>query len=268
MPHDEGSRAPRFSQSLERGLHDPVVVQRDPAGARHRRPGPRGRAEQEHHLPVRGDPGQARLPAAGPGHEASTRSARGSSTSASRRSTRWRSPGWPGGRCRRFPTRPATPSSMAVLDGPDIVYVDRRRSGRASNFAMGLQPARRLATAGVLHVDGEGAAGVPGADRAAGAARPHRLRPPRAEDHHRPGAAHDRPRPGAAQRDRRQRRGARRWPALDRRAGPGPVRHRGRRGQRRDPPDRLERLGRVGRQPARGPAAPHRRRRSPTTGCR
>ncbi len=28
--------------------------------------------------------------------------------------------------------------SMAVLDGPDIVYVERRRSGRASNFAMGL----------------------------------------------------------------------------------------------------------------------------------
>jgi IclR family pca regulon transcriptional regulator len=28
--------------------------------------------------------------------------------------------------------------SMAVLDGPDIVYVDRRRSGRASTFAMGL----------------------------------------------------------------------------------------------------------------------------------
>jgi IclR family transcriptional regulator, pca regulon regulatory protein len=28
--------------------------------------------------------------------------------------------------------------SMAVLDGPDIVYVDRRRSGRASSFAMGL----------------------------------------------------------------------------------------------------------------------------------
>ncbi|MGW7166434.1 IclR family transcriptional regulator [Streptomyces sp. NPDC054884] len=29
--------------------------------------------------------------------------------------------------------------SMAVLDGPDIVYVDRRRSGRAGTFAMGLQ---------------------------------------------------------------------------------------------------------------------------------
>lgn len=29
--------------------------------------------------------------------------------------------------------------SMAVLDGPDIVYVDRRRSGRANTFAMGLQ---------------------------------------------------------------------------------------------------------------------------------
>jgi IclR family pca regulon transcriptional regulator len=28
--------------------------------------------------------------------------------------------------------------SMAVLEGPDIVYVDRRRSGRASSFAMGL----------------------------------------------------------------------------------------------------------------------------------
>jgi IclR family transcriptional regulator, pca regulon regulatory protein len=28
--------------------------------------------------------------------------------------------------------------SMSVLDGPDIVYVDRRRSGRASSFAMGL----------------------------------------------------------------------------------------------------------------------------------
>ena len=28
--------------------------------------------------------------------------------------------------------------SMAVLDGPEIVYVDRRRSGRASSFAMGL----------------------------------------------------------------------------------------------------------------------------------
>jgi IclR family pca regulon transcriptional regulator len=28
--------------------------------------------------------------------------------------------------------------SMAVLDGPDIVYVERRRSGRAGNFAMGL----------------------------------------------------------------------------------------------------------------------------------
>ncbi|TXC99837.1 IclR family transcriptional regulator [Streptomyces sp. ISID311] len=29
--------------------------------------------------------------------------------------------------------------SMAVLDGPDVVYVDRRRSGRAGSFAMGLQ---------------------------------------------------------------------------------------------------------------------------------
>lgn len=29
--------------------------------------------------------------------------------------------------------------SMAVLDGPDIVYVDRRRSARANPFAMGLQ---------------------------------------------------------------------------------------------------------------------------------
>jgi IclR family transcriptional regulator, pca regulon regulatory protein len=28
--------------------------------------------------------------------------------------------------------------SMAVLDGPDIVYIDRRRSGRAATFAMGL----------------------------------------------------------------------------------------------------------------------------------
>ncbi|HLL67811.1 MAG TPA: IclR family transcriptional regulator [Micromonosporaceae bacterium] len=28
--------------------------------------------------------------------------------------------------------------SMAVLDGPDIVYIDRRRSGRASSFAMAL----------------------------------------------------------------------------------------------------------------------------------
>ncbi|MEH0577974.1 IclR family transcriptional regulator [Streptomyces sp. B21-108] len=28
--------------------------------------------------------------------------------------------------------------SMAVLDGPDIVYIDRRRSGRAGTFAMGL----------------------------------------------------------------------------------------------------------------------------------
>jgi IclR family pca regulon transcriptional regulator len=28
--------------------------------------------------------------------------------------------------------------SMAVLDGPDIVYIDRRRSGRANIFAMGL----------------------------------------------------------------------------------------------------------------------------------
>jgi len=28
--------------------------------------------------------------------------------------------------------------SMAILDGPDVVYIDRRRSGRASNFAMGL----------------------------------------------------------------------------------------------------------------------------------
>ena len=29
--------------------------------------------------------------------------------------------------------------SMAVLDGPDIVYVERRRSGRANTFGMGLQ---------------------------------------------------------------------------------------------------------------------------------
>lgn len=28
--------------------------------------------------------------------------------------------------------------SMAVLEGPDIVYIDRRRSGRASSFAVGL----------------------------------------------------------------------------------------------------------------------------------
>ena len=65
-------------------------------------------------------------------------SARGWSTSASRRSTRWRSPGSPRPSLQALSDETGYTVSMAVLDGPDIVYVDRRRSGRANAFAMGL----------------------------------------------------------------------------------------------------------------------------------
>ena len=208
---------------------DPVVVQRGQPGARHRRPGPGGRPEQEHHLPVRGHAGQARLPAAGPGDEASTRSARAWSTSASPRSTPWRSPGSPRATCRRCRTRPATPSAWPCSTAPTSSTSTAGAAAAASQFAMGLQPARRLAAAGVLHLDGQGAARLPRAGRAAGAARPDRPGPPRAQDDHRPRAADGRAGPGPPHRHRGQRRGAGAGPALGRRAGARPVRPGGRR---------------------------------------
>ena len=59
-------------------------------------------------------------------------------------------------------------ASMAVLDGPDIVYIDRRRSQRDGGLALDLNLHVGSRLPAVLHCDGQGAAGLP---RACGAAR-------------------------------------------------------------------------------------------------
>ena len=51
--------------------------------------------------------------------------------------------------------------NMAVLDGADIVYIERCRDLAARPARHRPQPAHRFAAAGVLHVDGQGAARVP-----------------------------------------------------------------------------------------------------------
>ncbi len=46
-------------------------------------------------------------------------------------------------------------ASMGLSDGLDVVYVDRRRSGRLQRAGHGPQPARGVAAARLLHVDGK-----------------------------------------------------------------------------------------------------------------
>ena len=51
--------------------------------------------------------------------------------------------------------------NMAILDGDDIVYIERCPQLAAGPARDRPEPARRLAPAGVLHVDGQGAARPP-----------------------------------------------------------------------------------------------------------
>ncbi len=62
-------------------------------------------------------------------------------------------------------------TSLGVLDGPEVLYVDRVRSFRRGQGKIDLEPAHRLARARVLHRDGQAAAGEPAGVRAARADR-------------------------------------------------------------------------------------------------
>ena len=66
--------------------------------------------------------------------------------------------------------------NMAILDGADIVYVERCRSARAGQRDIDLNLHVGLAASGVLHVAGKGAARVPA--RRARAALLHRSTQP------------------------------------------------------------------------------------------
>ena len=69
--------------------------------------------------------------------------------------------------------------NLSVLDGTEILYVDRARSFRRGQNKIDLESAPRLAAARLLHLDGQGAAGEPARGRAA--------RPDREHDAHRRG---------------------------------------------------------------------------------
>ena len=57
--------------------------------------------------------------------------------------------------------------NLSVLDGADILYVDRARSLRAAGRARSISACTRDRAAGVLHVDGQDAARVSAGGRAA-----------------------------------------------------------------------------------------------------
>ncbi len=109
-------------------------------------------------------------------------------------------------------------SNLSVLDGEDIVYIDRARSFRRgqSRIDLGLHPG--VAAAGALHLDGQGPArrtarrraGRPAVGDAADQARPE-------HDHEPQGAARAATDEVARGGPRRERRGARPGAALDRR---------------------------------------------------
>ena len=186
------------------------------------------------------------------------------STSASPRSTRWRSPGSPARHLQALSDETGYTVSMAVLDGADIVYVERcrsapRRPGWAStcNLHVGSRlPAYCTSMGKVLLAYRE-------PDRAARPARPDGPGPARPEDDHRAGAAGQRAgqgarRPGSRSTTRNWRPGCAR--------SPRPIRDRSgarrRRDQHRRPPDHLEHLDGVRSSAGWSAAAAHRAARS------
>ena len=219
-------------RDMRRLRERPVAVARararDPLGVPLRRArcsasatSPARSASAASRAPLRRHPGAARLPAAGRGDAQVPARARACSTSASRRSTRWSCASSRRRTCRSSRDETGHTVNMAILDGIDIVYIERCRTSQPRPARDRPQPARRLAAARLLHLDGQGAARVPAAGRARGAARADRISP---------GAGRTRSRPARALRDelarvrasgrRGQQRGARLRPALDRRRRP------------------------------------------------
>ena len=123
---------------------------------------------RQHVAPLRRDAGAARATSSRTRRRASTGSARACSTSASRRSTRWSCGRSRADHLQQLSDETGHTVNMAILDGTDIVYIERCRSSAAGPARDRPQPARRLAAAGVLHVDGQGAARRPAGGGAAG----------------------------------------------------------------------------------------------------
>ena len=124
--------------------------------------------------------------------------------------------------------------NLAVLDGADILYVDRARSFRRgqSKIDLGLHPGSRLPA--YCTSMGKLLLGLPARGRAAGAVRGDQADQARPEHDHEQESAARRARRGRRRGLRRQRRRARARAALDRRPRP----QRGPRGRRRRQPGR------------------------------
>ena len=107
--------------------------------------------------------------------------------------------------------------SLTVLDGADVLYIERISQRRIS-MNVDVQVGSRAP--GALLLDGQGAAGGAAARRGAGEDRAASARADDTDDHHVPGRARGRAQPDRRRRLRRQRRGDGAWAALTGRGGP------------------------------------------------
>ena len=110
-----------------------------------------------------GDAGGARLPRSRTARRASTASGRACSTSASRRSTRWSCASLARPHLQQLSDETGHTVNMAILDGTRRSSTSSAAGARRGPARDRPQPARRLAAARVLHVDGQGPARLPAA---------------------------------------------------------------------------------------------------------
>ena len=109
-------------------------------------------------------------------------------------------------------------AGLGVLDGEEVLYIDRARGFRREQQRGRARPAARLASAGALHRDRQAAARLPARARAARADRQADADQARPEHDHREEGAARRARADPPRGPRRQRPGARARAAHARRA--------------------------------------------------
>ena len=233
----EHGRAPGTSQSLERGLAILSSFSVGTPADRRQRGRARARPHAEHDAPVRRNARAPRLPPPGSRERGSTPSARASSTSASRRSTRWSF----GTSQRRTSsgsaTRPGTPSTWrssttwtsSTSSASARRAAARPRSTSTSTSALGC-PRTAPRWARCCSRSSPTPSEMTFSDRITYAQA-------RAEHAHLEGGVARRAPARPRHRHRREQRGARLWASLGRGAGDRRERRSGRRGEPRRPPD-------------------------------
>ena len=199
------------------GPRDPSRSSSRAAPDRGQRDRPRDRSHAQHGAPLRRDARHARLPAAGSREQAYRLGPRvldlGFSAINSMEVREISAP-----HLQQLSDETGHTVNMAILDAGDIVYIERCRSLAPGPARDRPQPARRLAPARLLHVDGQGDARVPARGRSWPRSSTHRVAERGPNTLTDAAAFLRRARPRSRDRARGQQRGAGLRPALDRRA--------------------------------------------------